>query len=341
MFQNNDNRSCVTITVPFLQPSCFGPLLLKLQNIMITILAPIFIGLLCSILADQSKNCLTFQNVEMNCTYGNMKTCCKNLQHITQGGFHPHLFPRQCTIRRVYIPSKYEMRHLKKAEELLAIPNWSNRRSAFVEFVSSQEEVNAAVIFLGRVKARMQSPHDDIPATVDDELYLSQFQISRHCQDGSNNMSNTVSVHSEWIEPLTVHARHPFSMGQCGAKEKDVEDISRGRMGYPGPSTICDVDYVLTTSASAVLNQSTFCPHRPPRRLLFDAGASTFDSSLNYLTCAYSQRGIYFDAVEGWEFEVMRPVEVGCIYKCNLIPYSYSLHHHQLLAPPPPLATFH
>ena len=46
---------------------------------------------------------------------------------------------------------------------------------------------------------------------------------------------------------------------------------------------------------------------RGTRNFLLDAGTSTFDSSLFWFTCGYSQRGIAFDQVFGWEYTFLDP----------------------------------
>ena len=43
------------------------------------------------------------------------------------------------------------------------------------------------------------------------------------------------------------------------------------------------------------------------RSFLFDAGTSTFDSSLFWFTCGYQQRGTTFDQVYGWEMTLLEP----------------------------------
>ena len=47
---------------------------------------------------------------------------------------------------------------------------------------------------------------------------------------------------------------------------------------------------------------------RLTKHLLFDAGTSTFSSSLRWFSCAYSQRKMSFDQIYGWELQLLEPI---------------------------------
>jgi hypothetical protein len=86
------------------------------------------------------------------------------------------------------------------------------------------------------------SSPDDIEVTADDREYLSYFNVSRVC--GHENKSDVTSSWMEWIEPLTVHARHPFSLFSCG--KNDVWGL-RDTASEPstGAVHIENIDYIL------------------------------------------------------------------------------------------------
>lgn len=48
----------------------------------------------------------------------------------------------QCTVTREYLPSRYELSHFRKAEELANIADSSERLEALIQFIASPEEVS-------------------------------------------------------------------------------------------------------------------------------------------------------------------------------------------------------
>jgi hypothetical protein len=104
-----------------------------------------------------------------------------------------------------------------------------------------------------------------------------------------------VETWKEWIEPITIHARHPFGMSTCRNTQKYSWKTRTGRS---------DSDYVLLQSGKA-LHDHTYPKHYSNtggrkhkksslqanniKHFMLDAGTSTFDSSLFWFTCAYSQ----------------------------------------------------
>lgn len=197
-----------------------------------------------------------------------------------------------CTTVKLYIPSPYESAHFAKAEELHEIKDEKNRTRALVAYL--QDEIPASIAWLARVKEHMSS--EVVPlATEDDLQYLSRFQITRTCKGQSRTWV-------EWIEPLTVHARHPFGFDQCS----DIAVYTREQMRHFGFTDMVSLDYMIVQSGQS-LHEATFVSahnHTKPLRVgnkaghkgehamssfLFDAGTSTFDSSLVWFLCAYLQ----------------------------------------------------
>jgi len=205
-----------------------------------------------------------------------------------------------CVVSSIYISSPQEQRELSKAKAMYTSSEWNetNTRIEFIEYTSSQESIANATRWLARVKVHMQT--GEIPvATVDDWEFLSRFHVTKTCG------STVVQEWIEWIEPITMHARHPFAMSQCRTYMSHVRALNR-----TFPSTaVCDTDHVLLQSGQALANRAVTRqpPQRPLKRFLFDAGSSSFESSLFFFTCGYSQRRISFDAVYAWEMTLLDP----------------------------------
>ena len=104
------------------------------------------------------------------------------------------------------------------------------------------------------------------------------------------------------IEPITITARHPFGFGRCkDSSRKEYSKYFGRNVPRAGRS---DVDYVLLQSGIALYNYThtrtgkranyenvvkNGSGNKKNKHYLFDAGTSTFDSSLFWFTCGYSQ----------------------------------------------------
>ena len=85
-----------------------------------------------------------------------------------------------CRISTQYFPSQYEQRHLLKSKEFDNLTEGSERRLAFIDFIASSKETNAAEKWLERVKVHMK--HYDTPTILDDDNeYLSYFLVRKTC----------------------------------------------------------------------------------------------------------------------------------------------------------------
>ena len=103
-------------------------------------------------------------------------------------------------------------------------------KEKLIAFIRSEEELKNSVEWLERVRIRMQSP--DVPETENDRKYLSRFEFTKTCKG-----ETAVTKWIEWIEPLTVQTRHPFSYAHPVPKPGwDVDIVSS--------------DYVLFASSS-------------------------------------------------------------------------------------------
>jgi hypothetical protein len=61
----------------------------------------------------------------------------------------------------------------------------------------------------GKRALHFVEPGKYIQENEDDKEYLSRFRITRHCTGES------AQTWWEYIEPLSIHARHPFALGEC------------------------------------------------------------------------------------------------------------------------------
>lgn len=168
----------------------------------------------------------------------------------------------------------------------------------------------------------------DLEVTPEDLKYLSRFATTISCYN-----AEPYTLPLEFIEPLSIHFRHPFGL----AKLANINDIMKFPFNLHGntshrflsftsyPSipilppnifpeifaglnitekqhhtTIANVDYILVLSDDA--------RHRlRSKHYFFDAGSSRWDSSLFWFVCAYLQRALRFDQLYAWEYTVMDP----------------------------------
>lgn len=219
-------------------------------------------------------------NIELNCTFQNVSICCSVLEEnpvnyhqiSVETSAHHH---KKCDIKRVYHPSPYESRHIEAARKFNLI-NVNHSLAHLISFVTSPSEILAARIWLARVREHMKSPNDP-SITLSDIEYLSYFNVTKSCH-GETSVS-----WKEWIEPITVHARNPFSWNFANHTE------------YHGSNSvnIFNVDHIILQSKQNLDRQSDYGPrrqyHRRSMNFLFDAGTSRFDSSLWFFHCAYAQ----------------------------------------------------
>lgn len=226
-----------------------------------------------------------------------------------------------CNVSRIYHSSSYEMSHFRLAEELAAIADSTTREIYLLKFLSSPEEIRRNYKWLEYVRRRMRivSIGHEEEHTEEKEI-LSRFEVSEECwrRDGST----VVSGWTEWIEPITVHGRHPFSFAQCRhlpiivntfprrLSKKDFNKIEElvVTTGYrddypdiPAVVPIMSVDFILLQRADSLyglhklnkrmeFKEPTVSPRLlGNRHIMLDAGSSTFDSSLYWFTCSYSQ----------------------------------------------------
>jgi hypothetical protein len=246
-------------------------------------------------------------HVNMDCVFQGYPICCVILESknssqstfVTKSEATDRRGVRSCYTVKTYQPSPYEQRHLAKAHELLHIEDEVERRNMLADFIF--EDLKASQTWLHRVDYHMNSRKAP-PLSEDDLEYLSRFRVSRTCGRGNNRRSSTWY---EWIEPLSVHARHPYALANCtGTGLELVHNLSLDqhgmlhRDGNTGKEhfqaldrsdyTLMNTDYVLLHNGEDIAEEVRYLA-QPSRSYFFDAGTSTFDSSLYWFLCAYSQ----------------------------------------------------
>jgi hypothetical protein len=194
-----------------------------------------------------------------------------------------------CTVTKKYISSPQELRDYEKSKEISKISSDHTdpaRIKALMEYVISKETITNSSLWLDRVKYHMNSKESNIVGNPVDFEFLSRFEVTRQCDED-------IETWIEWIEPLTITARHPFGFGRCRLAtpffQSDTPRTDRS-----------NVDYVLLQSGNSFYNHNyingkrvTFSNRKqknlPVHHYMFDAGTSTFDSSLFWFTCGFSQ----------------------------------------------------
>jgi hypothetical protein len=209
----------------------------------------------------------------------------------------------KCVIHKVYVSSPQELRDLEKAKQISTLSadhTAPERLQSLVDYVFSEEMVRNATRWLDRVHDHMTAEEiDDQARHPDDMEFLSRFEFTRTCGNG------VVDRWVEWIEPVNIAARHPFGMGGC----RPVRPMLSPSTPVTGRS---NVDYVLLQSGKGLFDQTYYKDGRrmisanmpsetlsaaqlrrhrytPINHFMLDAGTSTFDSSLYWFTCAFSQ----------------------------------------------------
>jgi hypothetical protein len=237
--------------------------------------------------------------------------------------------PESCVIAKSYHSSPQEVRDFEFSVKLQKIQDFQERFTRLMDYVTSDEVVANSTRWLSRVTYHMQ--HHSISKVEgkhheDDMEFMSYFKITKSCSDSG------VTSWLEFIEPITLTARHPFGFGRCRPshayfKAKN-EASPAGGIGRKRVSVgRSNVDYVLLQSGvnihhhshdsqgnlqrttSTVIHRSSDYNHfnssiftsaytptktvvsdsRSPMYFMLDSGTSTFDSSLVWFTCAYSQ----------------------------------------------------
>ena len=208
------------------------------------------------------------------------------------------------------------------------------------------QKVRRSKLWLHQVKLLM-SPQDDngsrqgIITRMQKRLkiiILSRFVKKRTCKhiDELGDEVETTDETVEFIEPLTLHGRHPFSFASCQhipavrkAFPLDSGDSIEREISF-SHAPIMDVDYILLQSnndlyynrrykmgtQNRTLPNTEFSWPFQNKHFLIDAGASTFDSSLAWFACAYSQ---------------VRVINHSCRILVSIVPFTEKINGYYFL----------
>ena len=137
-----------------------------------------------------------------------------------------------------------------------------------------------------------------------DWKYLSRFVVTLECENGFETSWN------EWIEPLTLHARHPFFA---------IENTTKLWLHGKSPANfdyMMNVDYILLQSATSQYNHTANfdASGGPAKHFLFDVGSSTWDSSSWWYTCGYNQ--VRVAVACKMSYILLYSQGVSCFVKC-------------------------
>ena len=209
--------------------------------------------------------------VSLNCStlYGK-KICCKFVDDSPYNAREDSPFPQRkssCNKIRTYYPSPFEMKNIEDAIFIQNITNPSERFQFLFEKYESQDNFDESMKWIHRVRERMNSSMDNLPETDIDWKYLSRYHIEMNC-------SSNIYSWNEWIEPLTIHTRHPHFFRNNALMLKNV-------------------DYILLQSSHShynnTINGFPGSHNSQFKQFLFDAGSYTWDSSLYWFCCGYQQ----------------------------------------------------
>lgn len=254
-----------------------------------------------------------------SCVYEDQPICCA----LIDSSKSPYIYPRRqdeliqslrsakCETVREYIPSPYEQTHLSKAKDIGDLTSENERREAIADFIF--DDLKHVPHWLARIKVHMEAvnrheqehhtreekhstPQHIIPVTEEDLEYLSRYKVTRICNE---DIARAYTWY-EWIEPITIYTRHPYSLLTCMNYTKTITFHGENEIHYQNKTHWLDTssiglinaDYVLLQSLTSYEESIRFHPHRKhhvSKRYFFDVGSSTFDSSLNWFLCAYLQ----------------------------------------------------
>eukprot|EP01039_Chlorochromonas_danica_P000253 gene253-272_t len=221
---------------------------------------------------------------------------------------HSHF--EHCSVHKEYVPSPYELKHMAKAEQLSTLSFPYESRKELIKFIL--DDVEDANRWLARVKVRMAYNDKTIEPTKDDFRYLSYFNYTATCktrkgQQQHEDGDNVIHHWMEFIEPITVHARHPISFFQFNKDAKEA--LASNPMQPALPAFFIDTDYVLLKDGHSLEleNSHVHTNALNPKRYFFDAGTNLFSSGMAWFICGYQQKGIVFDEIYGWEYAIIYP----------------------------------
>ena len=165
-----------------------------------------------------------------------------------------------CTLAKIYHPSSYETKQMEMVYRIHNISASKERFEALREAFNSNEMITDSTIWTKRITDHMMAS-DFVSSKSDvDKLYLSRFHMKATCDDGH------IEEWDEFIEPLTIHTRHPFGFEQCPKGILNEEKTKTKTL------SITNVDYVLLQPGKGLQKQRSYVKTYP-RNYMLDAGS--------------------------------------------------------------------
>ena len=205
-----------------------------------------------------------------------------------------------CVVTFEYISSGYELKQMEIAKKLDSITDFSLRRKSFVEFLTSEVELEDSYNWINLVDKKMDATSSDSSSQKDskhmEHMYLSRFEYKKSCGE------KRVEQWTSYIEPLSIHGRHPYAIYSCLATIDEkigfntTDMVSKYPHYFNLKKGLGSVDHILLDIRREYKNY-----------YLLDAGTSYFKSSLWWFVCAYLKKSIKFDKIYGWEYSLLEP----------------------------------
>ena len=168
---------------------------------------------------DTFPNPLKTKNVHLGCEFNGLPICCSLVDENSPYSKHVETIKSgesKCFVTKAYEPSPYEMKHIQKAQKISTITDEKERRDELLVFMF--DDIADSNLWLGRIRDRMLSAGTSLQPNSVDWDFLSHFVVTEECVTKDAKSVGTVTSTKtwyEWIEPLTVHMRHPFGFTQC------------------------------------------------------------------------------------------------------------------------------
>lgn len=255
-------------------------------------------------------------NVLLDCKDDNNHPICCGLSSVSASSINYNNKDKnnnykKCKVEKKYISSKFELNHFNKAKELDMIDNVKERTKEFIKYVTSTDEISNSINSLGLIKTYSNKYNNSINIMNKEELYyLSYYNITEICYDTNND--KIIKNYIDYIEPITIHGRHPFSLGECEIFDINKEYEKNEKYYKVGKES---ADYVLVSQ----YNNNKY-------KYLFDAGSAPFRSATLWLLCAYLQHDIKFNHIYGWEAGSLSQNEFWKEVPLSIKPY-YSFYN--------------
>jgi hypothetical protein len=164
-----------------------------------------------------------------------------------------------------------------------------------VKYVPSEWEVDwmARVDSITQPCAELLAQQDRVAvwlagATTPSSPDASNATVFSYFEKTCVSESGKRTIIKEPIEPLVGHLRHPHTPKPCTPPGQPAIDVQSRA-------------YITLLDNS----EDRLFDLYPGRKILIDAGTSTYDSSLHWFVQVYGERGIHFDTIYAWEARPM------------------------------------